>query len=76
MFFNIWNACLITQENSSRPLYTDMGTKCQNNSVALEDGYPKQWADKVAIPDWARIDVLNDSTFDYKSAILSELLPY
>ncbi|KAF8069943.1 hypothetical protein FPV67DRAFT_1667848 [Lyophyllum atratum] len=47
-----------------------MGTRCQKSSVALEDSYPKQWADKVAIPDWARIRVLNDSTFDYNTAIL------
>ncbi|GLB45018.1 hypothetical protein LshimejAT787_1900960 [Lyophyllum shimeji] len=71
----MWSACLYSNGNNSLPLYKSWGTECQKHSQDLKDGYPKQWADKVAIPDWARIAVPGNSTFDIDTALRSERLP-
>ncbi|KAG5640742.1 hypothetical protein DXG03_007358 [Asterophora parasitica] len=69
VFFNIWSACLLSDGDATLPLYKDWISECQKKSLDPKDGYPKQFAGKVDIPQWAAIGIPGNLTFDYATAI-------
>ncbi|KAG5640800.1 hypothetical protein DXG03_006964 [Asterophora parasitica] len=69
VFFNIWSACLLSDGDATLPLYKDWISQCQKKSLDPKDGYPKQFAGKVDIPQWAAIGIPGNLTFDYATAI-------
>ncbi|RDB15614.1 hypothetical protein Hypma_004059 [Hypsizygus marmoreus] len=67
VFFNMWSACLLTEGNTTLPLFNAWGAQCRTDSLNVTDGYSSK--NNVEIPEWAFIAVTSDSKFDSATAL-------